>query len=318
MEQPSPSNDELPTDEYSHLTGTWCWHGRECRGADDATFVPRNNMWATDKKGLFKQDSRVRVKDPAACRVLNFLFATDGQQVYYVMGVAKAIEDVATFEVLDCGQYATDDGSRRSYGYARDSKNIYGHDYFSGAPKALKGADLATFSRLNFGYAKDATCVWTDGSKIAKADPATFTVIDDLYSKDAKRVYYYCTPLENADPATFRVIARTTAIDTGHVYFQRTLLPGANPATFGMDDDDDWIGRDDHLVFYGPQQVMNADPATFAQIGDSRYYRDKQAIYYMSERVPDADLATFEVVGNSWGRARDKYREYDDGKPVIK
>jgi hypothetical protein len=38
----------------------------------------------------------------------------------------------------------------------------------------------------------------------------------------------------------------------------------------------------------------------------------------MSARVPDADLATFEVVSNSWGRARDKYREYENGKPVIK
>jgi hypothetical protein len=318
MAQSSQFNDDLPTDDYSHLTGCWCWQGRECRGADDATFVPRNNLWATDKKGLFKQDTRVRVKDPAACRVLNLLFATDGQQVYYVMGVAKAVEDVATFGVLDCGQYLYEDGGARRYGYARDSKHGYGHDFFSGAPKALKGADVATFSRLGYGYAKDASCVWRDGDRIKKADSASFAPIDDLYSKDAKHVFYGDTPLEGADPATFRVIARTTGVDARHVYFQRTLLPGANPPTFGMDDDTSWVGRDDNLVFYGPQQVMNADPATFTQIGDSRYYRDKHAIYYLSEQVPDADLATFEVVGNSWSRARDKHREYEEGKPVTK
>jgi hypothetical protein len=309
-------SDALPTDEYTHLSGSWHWHGKECRGADDASFVPHNNVWATDKKGLFKQDARVRVKDPASCQVLNLLFAKDIQQVYYIMGTAKAIEDVATFEVLDSGRYLYPDEGERRFGFARDKKNVYCHDFFSGAPKILKGANRDTFRRLDYGFATDDKYVWREFSRIPKAEPKTFTVIDDLYSKDSRHVFYDASSLEAADSKSFEVIARTTAIDATHVYFQRHLLQGADPNTFGLDPPPSFVGRDATRVFWGSQLVEGAGPDTFEQIGDSAYYRDKHTIYYFYEPIEGVDVASFELVDNAGSRARDKHREYRDGEPI--
>lgn len=309
-------SDALPTDLYSHLTGCWRWNGKECKGADDASFVPHNNVWAMDKKGLFKQDTRVRVNERASCQVLNLLFAKDNQQVYYIMGIAKAIEDVASFEVLDPGRYLDPDGGERRFGFARDKKNVYCHDFFSGAPKVLKGANRNRFRPLEYGYGKDDKYVWRETSRIPKADPETFTIIDDLYSKDYRHVFYDATALEDADPNSFEVIARTTGIDARHVYFQRHLLQGADPNTFGMDPHPSFVGRDAIRVFWGLHLVEGADPDTFERIGRSSYYRDKHAIYYRHMPIAGADVASFELLHNAGSRARDKHREYDDGKPI--
>jgi hypothetical protein len=286
VEPRSPMNDGLPTDEYSNLTGSWEWHGYECKGADEATFVPRNNLWATDKKGLFKQNTRVRVKDPSSCQVLNLLFAKDGEQVYYIMGISKAVEDVESFEVLDCGQYFTADGTQRLYSYARDCRNVYCHEYSSGAPKVLKGADLGTFTRLEYGFAKDYKHVWVTGNRIKMANPATFTVIDDLYSKDDKHAFYDETVLDDANPQSFRPVARTMAVDSNCVYFQRN-------------------------------RIVGADAQSFQPLGDSWYSRDKHAVYYMNEPVQGADPDTFEVEAHTWGRARDKDHQYERGKAIA-
>lgn len=308
-------NDGLPTDAYSHLTGEWQWNGRECKGADDKSFVPRNNIWATDKKGLFKHDTRVRVKDPASCQVLNLLFAKDNDQVYYIEGTAQAVEDVATFEVLDSGQYLAGEGYERRFGYARDSKNIYCHDFFAGKPKVLKGADLATFRRLDYGYAKDDKYVWTNGYRIKKADPESFASINCLYSKDNRHVFYDETPLQDADPGTFWIVAKTTGADASHVYFQRELLEGADPNSFQVDENNSWTGRDAVRVFHGSRLVPGADPRSFTRIGDSYYYRDNRTVYYILGEVTvieHADPQTFEAL-DSAHRGADKHQIYNKG-----
>ena len=309
---------KLTSEDYHQKNGKWFWREYECVGVDPASFVPMNNTWAIDAKGLIKQDKRVRVKDPKTCRVLNLLFAKDDYQVYYIEGVAKEVVDVSTFEVLDAGIY--DNGSPagfgRRFGYARDSQQIYGHDFFSGKPKVVRGADRDTFTRLTFGYAKDHKHVWTQGTRIAGVDPASFEAIDDLYSKDRKRAYYYETPLEESDPATFRPIGDCHGRDAHRVYFQRGFVAGADPETYVCDAYGVHTGRDAKCAFVSGRLVAGADPDTFQDLG-SYYYRDTDRAYYGPEAIPGADAKTFSVGGTVGGNARDKYRTYKDGKTVA-
>jgi hypothetical protein len=232
------------TSQYNRSADKWYWLGKECKGADAATFKPVNNIWATDSKGLFKQDSRARGADSRTIRVLNLLFAKDDRQVYYIMGVAKDIADVATFEVLDPGQYVRDDGTERRFGFARDSQNVYCCDFFSGKPKVLKAANRETFIRLQFGFAKDDRHVWVESDRIKSADPATFEIINYLYSKDRKNVFYWESALLGADPATFRVVAECTGLDQSSVYFMRDGIAGADARTYTVDPRDSDNGRD--------------------------------------------------------------------------
>jgi DKNYY family len=234
----------MDTSDYKRKSDGWYWLDRPCKGADVATFSPKNNVWATDSKGLFKQNVRVKVADPNSIRVLNLLFATDDQQVYYIMGVAKDIVDVATFDVLDAGQYVRENGAERRFGFGRDSQNVYAHDFFSGKPKVLKGASPATFARLIYGFAKDDKQVWVESQRIKRADPVSFEPINSLYSRDQKHAYYCESALPEADPSTFGVIGDVTAIDRSHVYFMRDVIAGADPDTYRIDPDEPRNGRD--------------------------------------------------------------------------
>jgi len=310
-------HESLPTDKYVFKDRAWYWLGRECKGGDRETFVPRNNVWATDKKGLFKQDVRVRLRAPSTREVLNLLFAKDSRQVYYIEGVAKAIVDVASFEVLDPGCYPHPDGFMQHFGFACDKVNVYSHHFISGAPKVLRGANRNTFRHLDYGFAADDKSVWYESYRIKKADPGSFMIIDNLYSRDVKNVFYGESLIAGADKQSFEVIARRTAVDAQHVFHCSQPIPGADPNSFGMDADGSFVGRDATHVFIGDKLVHGADPDTFAQIGDSCYYRDKLTVYHMHEPVAGVDTASFEVIGHM-SLAKDKHWEYSAGKRVAK
>jgi len=198
-----------------------------------------NTQWATDSKGLFKGNTRVRVKDASTVQVLSHLFAKDSECVYYVMGVAKAVVDPESFEAMPdrvrprAGEY------EGACGYARDKFHVYFAYRMSGSPKILRKADRDTFQVLGKGRARDHQYVWAQDTLIKGADPATFELIDDVYSKDARRVYYDGAPLPGADPRAFRVIGKSTGADQSSVYRLREKLVGADPATYHCTDDDD-------------------------------------------------------------------------------
>jgi hypothetical protein len=175
---------------------------------------------------------------------LNLLYAKDDVQVYYIMGVAKDISDVASFDVLDPGMYLGTDGHDRRFGFARDFRNVYAHDFFSGKPKILTRADRDTFTRLEYGFAKDSEHVWIESQRINRCDPATFLPISHLYSKDKDRAYYLEAELKGADPNAFRLIGEFTATDGHSVWLQRDLIVGADAQTYRADPDNPYAGRD--------------------------------------------------------------------------
>jgi len=221
--------------QYNYSMRAWYWGAYACKGADSASFTPHNTQWATDDKGLFNGHKRVRVKDLSTLQVLNHLFAKDSQQVYYIMGTAKAVIDPASFEVLPEPVVAGIEPGEPASGYARDNFNIYFTYRMSGAPKILRKADRNTFQVVGPGRGKDSQRVWADDNIIPSADPATFELINELFSKDARCVYYYETPLHGADPSSFRVIRPDTGVDKANVYVGRDRIEGADPRTFRCD-----------------------------------------------------------------------------------
>ncbi len=309
-----PYHFELPSDQYQKKEGKWYWHKYECKGADPGTFTPCNNAWAFDEHGVFRQDKRLRSKHPNDCRVLNLLFAKDREHVYYIEGVAHAVANVDGFRVLDPGRYLREDGSERRFGFATDDQFVYSHEFFSGKPKILKGADVATFRRLAFGFAKDASRAWHESFRIKKADPSTFEPITWVYSRDAKHVYFCESPLEGADPTHFQLLADVYCTDGRSVYCQRGRLEHADPASFRMIDHL-LMSRDREHVYSGEELIVGANPDAFCRVGTSHYYRDDKAVYYQTQLAVGADPNSFEQVGDSWEHAKDKDRSYIDGKP---
>jgi hypothetical protein len=234
----------LPTSSYQRRDGKWFWLDNECKGADHVTFTPLNDVWAADCKGVFKQNTRLRAADPQSLQVLNLLYAKDDVQVYYIMGVAKDIVDVATFEVLDPGIYSICGGSERRLGFARDSENVYVHEFFSGKPKVLRGADRGTFVRLQYGYANDNKAVWFESERIKGCDPNSFQPINEIYSKDKNHVFYGEATLRGADPSAFHLIGEFTGTDGVNVWLQRDLIVGADAKTYRADRENPFAGRD--------------------------------------------------------------------------
>jgi hypothetical protein len=217
---------------YNYTMRGWYWGEYECKGADSGTFTPHNSQWATDKKGLFNGRRRARVKDPSTIQILNHLFAKDSQQVYYIMGTAKAVVDPASFEVLHEPTLPGVEPVESSCGWARDKINVYFTYRMSGAPKILRKADRNTFQVVGPRHAKDHKYVWATDRIMKGADPATFELINDIYSKDTRCVYYDEAPLPGSDPHTFRVIGPSTGVDKASVYVFRKRLESADPLTY--------------------------------------------------------------------------------------
>lgn len=271
---------------YDYRLRGWYWGDYEIKGHDSLTFTPHNSQWATDKNGLFNQSKRVRVKDPASIQVLNHHFAKDSQQVYYIMGVAKAVLDVASFEVLPEPEH---EGESRQC-YARDRFSVYYADLMSGTPKVLKKADRNTFHIIGDGRGKDQQHVWYGDSLMKGAAPSTFEIIDHLYAKDGRRVYYAEAQLADSDPITFRIIGHATGADKSNVYHFRERILGADPATFEVLDSH--YGKDANNVYFGASQLPHADPATFRVIGWSTGV-DKSHVFLSANIVEGADPLTY-------------------------
>lgn len=55
----------------------------------------------------------------------------------------------------------------------------------------MAGVNMPTFEVLDYGYARDARCVYYNGERLPGADPATFRILGDGYARDAWNVYYF-------------------------------------------------------------------------------------------------------------------------------
>lgn len=117
-------------------------------------------------------------------------------------------------------------------------------------------------------YSKDSQHVYFsrggEGGIITDADPATFRVLPDIdiFGMDAHNVYFAGCKLPNANSETFRHIPNGTyGTDGIHVYWRWILLSEADATKFVFMPGD--YGKDDQAVYWGPDRLKVADPATF-------------------------------------------------------
>jgi hypothetical protein len=160
----------------------------------------------------------------------------------------------------------------------------------------VTNADLATFSPLVSGWARDKKRVYWCGSAIRKADVASFHVLNGIYARDAERCYNCGSEIKGAEAATFR------SLDSGIIV--RQLHNGFGDETYvqrayqGYAADSNSVFH--HVVTYGkPSVVKGADPHTFQAIGCG-YAKDVNHVYFEQARVKQADPKSFVVVPPFW------------------
>jgi len=181
-------------------------------------------------------------------------------------------------------------------------------------------ADVATFTPLGGGWAKDRRTAYCHGARVDDADARSFAAIDDLYARDRKHVFggtrildeevdvvtfrawtdgyatdargvYYaelrlgwlvaCWRVENADPATLRTLGHGWAADRRRVYASGMAAATLRPArTVALTRR---FALDGRAVCGSTFAIDAADAATFRALSTS-YARDAKHIYYADER----------------------------------
>ena len=229
---------------YHQVGGAWHYRDMPVDDADTASFVALDEHYAKDRARVYYGASRrsgqeyfsirhdgVRVidgADPASMRVMKIGYAKDAHGVYRD-GVRFPVRDPATFELLEYGfardrviGYWNEAEIAQSHGptfteldphYAKDQARAFHVDFVldGGAhpPVAradeLDGVDVATFTAVEAGYAKDAMRVWYRGRLVSRAS-ASFAVLPYDYAKTASEVFHRGERLRDADAPSFAVL----------------------------------------------------------------------------------------------------------------
>lgn len=211
MTAPSKSIDSPYT---VNAAGNVYYRHYPIKNADASTFEVLSDIWARDKKSVFTVGRRLSKADRNTFQVLNALYAKDKFHAYYLAGILKEA-DVGSFEVLDPGTWQCEvkhSLGQTAYrheviqGYCRDKDHVFFHVLTIGKPCKVRKADVATFTVLQYGYAKDRANVYFNGNRIVNADPSTFEQLGRYWSRDQKHVYYGGRIIEGADRDTFEVV----------------------------------------------------------------------------------------------------------------
>lgn len=236
---------------YSQKDGKWLFEKEAVPVPAGESLTPLNNRFAKSKTAAFYRSTAIAGADAGSFEALTENYAKDRSHVWYADTYRKGQEyyaivharvteltgaDPATFVSLD-----SSDGSL-ARGYAKDKARVW----FEGQQFT---ADAASFTVLEYGFAKDAVSGYYMRQAIPGSDGPTFAGIDSAWSKDARHVWWSDVDLgstppgalvtrmaEGADPATFQALENGYGKDAKHVYFQGNVVEGADPATFQVFD----------------------------------------------------------------------------------
>lgn len=79
--------------------------------------------------------------------------------------------------------------------------------------------------------------------------------------------------------------------------FESYGLPGADSETFVTLSRSPWYGKDKARVYYGPELIAGANPATFRILPEEDYSTDGVSVFYQARRLERADPATIDFSG---------------------
>ena len=226
---------------FEQRDGVWHYESTPIADADAKTFQAVGGNYAKDARRVYygstyresrdyftTRRSRVVVvegADPASFAVLDGEYARDRASAFFE-GVAFAVKDVATFALLD-------------YGFARD--RVIGYYHQRPVPgsdgRTFEAIDLhysrdrSSVFHSNLEPGRDGAPPVRRTVRLEGAQPASFTVLDSGYAADAGQVYYKGKPLTR-DAGGFRVLGLGYARTGTHVYYDGQPVAGADPATF--------------------------------------------------------------------------------------
>jgi hypothetical protein len=162
----------------------------------------------------------------------------------------------------------------------------------------IKGADGASFQKLNDTWGKDAKHVYAVGRKIAKADVSSFQVLNRLYAKDKNHCYYLGGILKEADADSFQVLDSGEYAKEFRNGFGDLVRTNLSYAGFAADAKNIF-----HSVLTSgkPCMLRKADQASFQVLGCG-FGSDNCNVYFERTRIDGADASSFEVMPPLWGK----------------
>jgi DKNYY family len=239
---------------FQQKGGQWHYRDTPIAGSEASSFVVLSKDYAKDARRVYFGDtyrkgqeyfaikhSRVEVidgADAATFRLIDDHFARDARRIY-ADGRPLRIADPATFAPIPGRPFARD--SRKGYyhgweipgssgpsfdalddHYGRDAQHVFFCDVVvppnTATPQLrsvlLQDADVATFTVLDGGYARDAARLYYQ-DRVIDRQPATFAVMEDDYVRTATQVFYRGSALAGANAATFSVITDSAGYTIG-------------------------------------------------------------------------------------------------------
>jgi len=184
--------------------------------------------------------------------------------------------------------------------------------------QSVPDADPASFEVVWGHYARDGKHVFYKHQRVPGADPQTLRMLPRDWAVDRSRAYFRGRPIASiADPASLDVLDPPFVRDRKHVYLNQTPLPDVDPASFErvpVKGEPPWrLYRDSRRGYYidlerarfSPQDAVHAvdaDPRTFAELGELYYTRDATQVFFKGQRLEGAQADTFRVLkrGRPW------------------
>ena len=217
-------------------------------------------------------------------------YEIEGDKVYWINNrsnegwriIKRELEgvDVNTFEIDDCGYFATD----RSFVYFQD--------------KRIEGADAETFEFVEDGFGKDKDHGIYRGSLIVSSDAETFAVIGRGYARDSNDIYFGENPLNSCNPPSFKLMS-----------FPEMESNAISSWMYGSP----WAG-DDCKVYHNGKKVPTENVDSLV-ILNYLFSKDPSYVFsgahrldldYKGDKIIDTvDAPSFKVISNNQGY--DKY-----------
>ena len=299
-------------------------------------FIFRTQFGYSFEMDLKKIDSFLQVQNPDALDYIddNFLYLTDGINVYYQQGTSTPtivlIEgaDPKTFKIEENEDFF-------EYGFDANSIYVAGKRYL---------VDRETFKPLIWDIYSDKNGYYRVVTPYLQArnveaitpikeediytiKPLTPTSTDPIgitgYVINGLSVYYGpvtpipTTSIKEADPESLVIMRNNNdgtskygttyryAKDRNHVYYEGSVIAGADPETFEPAElrttSSYWrYTKDKNYVYYTDRIIADADPKTFTTLSRGEgYAKDKSNVYYTDAKIKDADFATFSIIGDT-------------------
>lgn len=297
---------------------------------DVKTFIALGNHYAKDNNIVYYCDEEregqnyyltkhsviIKIRDAHSA---SFVILGDGYAGYakdnkrgYIKGVGFPVKDAATLTIID-GEFV------------KDKYQVY----YRQAP--VKGADVNSFRSLNICYARDTNHIYfygyhdkaNNGIHEISCNNATFSPLEYPYAKDDESAFYVYTKIAGSDGGSFLVVGNDFSKDKKHVYFKTNILNGADAASFMIIpqeeslDDINYAKDKDH-IFYNDKMFGQVEMVSFKVLGFG-YSTDGRHIYFHTSIVKNADPATFKVNDIRYGDtdAEDSDSKFLEGKKVI-